>query len=84
MLSITIEDKKVENIFLKEFNSDKEKFFNFINSSYDRLKKNNSSESTKNELINLQTTSISKTSDNDKDKAWDELRDYLEKDTKVK
>ena len=68
MISLTIEDKNIENIFLKEFDSNKKEFFNFIQNSFDKLKNNNNTN-----LINLQISSMSKTWDNNKDKAWDEL-----------
>jgi hypothetical protein len=35
MLTLIIEDKNVENIFLNEFHSNKEKFFEFIKLSFD-------------------------------------------------
>ncbi|MFA6196962.1 MAG: hypothetical protein WC656_10010 [Sulfurimonas sp.] len=38
MLTLTIEDKNVENIFLNEFHSNKEKFFEFIKLSFDSSK----------------------------------------------
>ena len=72
MLSLTIDNQNIEDIFLKEFHSNKEEFFTFIQSSYEKLKGNvnNTSES---DLINLQIDSMFTTWDNDKDKAWDEL-----------
>lgn len=42
MITLTIEDKKVENIFLNEFNSNKESFFDFIKMSFDNIKPKNS------------------------------------------
>ncbi|MCX6053196.1 MAG: hypothetical protein NTZ60_11905 [Campylobacterales bacterium] len=38
MITLTIEDKNVENIFLNEFHSNKEKFFEFIKLSFDSTK----------------------------------------------
>jgi len=38
MLTLTIEDKNVENIFLNEFHSNKEKFFEFIKLSFEEIK----------------------------------------------
>ena len=73
MLSLTIEDKNIENIFLKEFHSDKEKFFNFIQSSFDKLKNKDTNHNDNTDLMNLQMSSMASTWDNDKDKAWDEL-----------
>jgi hypothetical protein len=73
MLSLTIENKKVEDIFLKEFHSDKESFFAFIQSSFEKL---HSSDNHKNHIIDLkslQESAMAKTWENDKDKVWDEL-----------
>jgi hypothetical protein len=72
MLSLTIEDKNIENIFLKEFHSDKVEFFNFIKSSFDKFKDKNTQNNSF-DLSDLQISSMAKTWDNDKDKAWDEL-----------
>jgi hypothetical protein len=41
MLTLTIEDKNVENIFLNEFHSNKEKFFEFIKLSFEEIKRKN-------------------------------------------
>jgi len=73
MLSLTIEDKNIENIFLKEFNSNKKEFFDFIKSSFDRLKYDKIKDNENISLVNLQMSSMATTWDNDKDKAWDEL-----------
>lgn len=35
MITLTIEDKQIEHIFLDEFHSNKEKFFEFIKLSFD-------------------------------------------------
>lgn len=70
MITLKIENKQIENIFLNEFHSNKEKFFEFIQNSYDKLKSDNDSIT---DLIVSQETSMSKTWNNDKDKAWDEL-----------
>ncbi len=42
MLTINIENKKVEDIFLNEFNSNKEKFIEFIEDSFTNFKKQTS------------------------------------------
>ncbi len=73
MLSLTIEDRNIERIFLKEFNSDKDKFINFIKNSFEKLKTKETIQNKDIDLIELQNISISKTWNNDKDKAWDEL-----------
>lgn len=73
MVSLTIEDKKVEDIFLKEFHSDKKKFFDFIQSSFEKLNTKSIIKNQDLNLKNLQINSMSKTWNNDKDKAWDEL-----------
>ncbi len=72
MLSLTIENKNIENIFLEEFHSDKKKFFEFIESSFNKLKINNI-ENDDSILANQQVSSMATTWDNDKDKGWDEL-----------
>ena len=72
MLSLTIDNQNIEDIFLKEFHSNKEEFFTFIQSSYEKLK-DNINDTSESDLINLQINSMVKTWDNDKDKAWDEL-----------
>jgi hypothetical protein len=73
MLSLTIEDKNIENIFLKEFHSDKVEFFNFIKSSFDKFKDKNIENNDDLDFTDLQIDSMSKTWDNDQDKAWDDL-----------
>ena len=72
MISLTIDNQNIEDIFLKEFHSNKEEFFTFIQSSYEKLK-DNINDTSESDLINLQINSMSNTWDNDKDKAWDEL-----------
>ena len=72
MITLKIENEKVENIFLNEFHSNREKFFEFIQTSYDKMKTSNQDDSNL-DLIKSQEVSMSKTWDNDKDKAWDEL-----------
>jgi len=69
MLSLTIEDQKIEHIFLQEFQSDKDKFFSFIKESYERIKDKTKSS----DLKDLQISSMQKTWDNDEDKVWDAL-----------
>jgi len=39
MLTLNIDNKKVEDIFLNEFHSNKEKFVEFIENSFTNLKK---------------------------------------------
>lgn len=73
MLSLTIEDKNVENIFLKEFHSDKKKFFEFIQSSFKKLKTKDIEQNQDIDLESLQIDSMNKTWENDKDKDWDDL-----------
>ena len=70
MLALNIDDKSIENVFLHQFNSDKEKFINFIKTSISNI---NIRQDKKDEITSLQISSMSKTWDNDKDKAWDEL-----------
>ena len=72
MLTLKIENEKIEHIFLNEFHSNREKFFEFIQSSYDKLKTTQCRD-LDNDFIKAQETSMSKTWDNDKDRAWDEL-----------
>lgn len=73
MLTLKIENEKVESIFLNEFHSNSEKFLEFIQKSYTRLKTSTSSYDSENELIQAQEQSMISTWDNDKDKVWDEL-----------
>ena len=73
MITLKIEDKKIEYIFLNEFHSNKDKFFEFIQQSYDKMKSTHKHDDFTTSLIDLQENSMSKTWDNDKDKAWDEL-----------
>ena len=42
MITINIDNKKVEDIFLNEFHSNKEKFVEFIENSFSNLKKQSS------------------------------------------
>ena len=72
MITLKIENEKVENIFLNEFHSNREKFFEFIQTSYDKMKTSNQDDSNL-DLIKSWEVSMSKTWDNDQDKAWDEL-----------
>jgi len=72
MITLKIENEQVENIFLNEFHSNREKFFEFIQNSYEKMKTSDQNNFDKN-LINSQEVSMSKTWDSDKDKVWDEL-----------
>ncbi len=72
MLTLKIENEKIEHIFLNEFHSNKEKFFEFIQNSYEKLKTTHQNDSDIN-FIEAQEASMSKTWDNDKDEVWDEL-----------
>jgi len=72
MLTLKIENKKIENIFLNEFHSNREKFFDFIQTSYEKMKNTDKNNEQK-EFLELQETSMFNTWNNDKDKAWDEL-----------
>jgi len=73
MITLKIENEKVENIFLNEFHSNKDKFFEFIQNSYDKMKTTSNQNDSDKDLMKLQETSMSKTWDSDKDKGWDEL-----------
>jgi len=73
MITLKIENEKVENIFLNEFHSNREKFFEFIQNSYEKMKATNNQDNFNIDLIKSQETSMSKTWDNNDDKAWDEL-----------
>ncbi len=37
MITLTIEDRSIENIFLNEFGGDKDRFFSFIKKSFQKL-----------------------------------------------
>jgi len=73
MLTLTIEDKRVESIFLNEFHSNKESFFEFIQQSYAKMQLSLQEETMDKNFINIQESSMRKTWDNDQDKVWDEL-----------
>ena len=73
MLTLTIEDKRVESIFLNEFHSNKESFFEFIQQSYAKMQLSLQEETMDKNFINIQESSMQKTWDNDQDKVWDEL-----------
>ncbi|MEA1892124.1 MAG: hypothetical protein U9N33_05365 [Campylobacterota bacterium] len=73
MITLKIENEKVESIFLNEFHSNREKFFEFIQNSYEKMKISTHQDNSNTDLIKAQETSMSKTWDNDDDKAWDEL-----------
>jgi len=73
MITLKIENEKVESIFLNEFHSNREKFFEFIQNSYDKMKMATNQDTFNNDLIKSQEISMYKTWDNDEDKAWDEL-----------
>ena len=72
MITLKIENEKIEHIFLNEFHSNREKFFEFIQNSYEKMKNSNNEEFDK-DFMELQETSMLKTWENDKDKAWDAL-----------
>lgn len=44
MITLTIEDKQIEHIFLDEFHSNKEKFFEFIKLSFDGFRSQSADE----------------------------------------
>ena len=71
MLQLNIDDKLLEQIYLKEFHSDKEKFIEFIKKSYEKIQIQN--EPHDQDLQNLQIDPMKHTWDNDQDKVWDEL-----------
>ena len=73
MITLKIENENVEKIFLDEFHSNKEKFFEFIQNSYEKMKSTNNHDSFNTDLTKAQEISMSKTWDNEEDKAWDEL-----------
>lgn len=72
MITLKIENEKVEGIFLNEFHSNRENFFEFIQNSYDKMKTDNR-DNFDSDLIKAQETSMFKTWNNNKDKDWDEL-----------
>ena len=73
MLTLKIEDKKVESIFLNEFHSNKEMFFAFIQSSYELMKSSQHQDESYLDMIREQETSMQKTWSAEEDKVWDEL-----------
>jgi LPS O-antigen subunit length determinant protein (WzzB/FepE family) len=72
VITLKIEDENIEKIFLNEFHSNKEKFFEFIQNSYEKMK-SSKEDNFDLDLMKSQEVSMSKTWDNDQDKAWDEL-----------
>lgn len=73
MITLKIENENVENIFLNEFHSNREKFFEFIQNSYEKIKTDKNQENFTIDLIKSQETSMYETWDNDEDKGWDAL-----------
>ena len=73
MLTLKIDNENVENIFFNEFHSNKEKFFEFIQNSYEIMHSKKHSTDSHLDLIEVQEASMFKTWDNNEDKAWDEL-----------
>ena len=72
MITLKIENENIEKIFLNEFHSNKEKFFEFIQSSYDKVK-DIGMQNDDSDLIKMQELSMKTTWDNEEDKVWDEL-----------
>jgi len=72
MLTLTIENKKIEDIFINEFHSNKEKFFEFIQNSYEKVK-NTQDAQAEIFLQEAQESAMQSTWDNDDDKVWDAL-----------
>ena len=73
MITLKIENEKVENIFLNGFHSNSEKFFEFIQQSYSKINSTTRHDNSDDALMKMQEKSMSETWSNDKDKAWDEL-----------
>jgi hypothetical protein len=74
MLSLEIEDKSIETIFLEQFNSDKTRFVQFIKDNFTLfVNQNRDLQNSELDLKNLQIKSMSDTWNSDKDEAWDEL-----------
>jgi hypothetical protein len=73
MLTLKIEDEKIEHIFLNEFHSNKDKFFEFIQNSYDKMKSSHETNNSDENFLKAQESSMFKTWDNQEDKVWDEL-----------
>ncbi len=71
MITLNINDKSFEAIYLREFNSDKDKLIEFIKSSFEKLKSENNQ--IDDDLSQLQVSSMRTTWDNDYDEVWDEL-----------
>jgi len=56
MLSLQINNPNIEKIFLEGFNSNKDKFFEFIQNSYDNMKLNEDNHNDKEILNNFKTS----------------------------
>jgi len=73
MLTLEIENEKIEHIFLNEFHSNKAKFFEFIQNSYDKMKKSSTDIEFYENIKSLQEDSMKQTWQNTQDEVWDEL-----------
>ncbi len=78
MLTLQINNPNIENIFLEGFNSNKEKFLEFIQYSYQEMKVKESKRKDAIEVVDidlkkLQINSMATTWNNNDDKVWDEL-----------
>ena len=73
MITLQIEDKRVETIFLNEFHSNKERFFEFIKNSYEKTKQSDIQKNSDIDLMYAQESVMARAWDNEQDKVWDEL-----------
>jgi len=71
MITLKIENEQIESIFLNEFHSNTEKFLEFIQSSFEKIRATEYKDNT--DFISLQESSMAKTWDNSEDEVWNEL-----------
>ncbi|KIM09484.1 MAG: hypothetical protein KU38_09195 [Sulfurovum sp. FS08-3] len=73
MITLTIDDSIIENIYIYEFEHNPDKFFHFIKSSFAKWRESNTNQTQEENLQHLQSTSLAHLWDNNEDKVWDEL-----------
>ncbi len=73
MFTLNIEDKNLENIFLNEFHSNKEKFIEFIKLSFDSVRGKNTDEDWSYLENEIQEGIDSGICEQSHDEIWDEL-----------
>ena len=67
MLTLKIENENIEQIFLNEFHSNKEMFFEFIQNSFEKMKSKNDEKLMEENFIKAQEGSMAKTWNDEND-----------------